>query len=206
MLVTKKEDMSKYSQRGQDDWVLNIAKHKYYVDIGAADGVSYSNTCALENLGWEGICVEAEPIGYQILSQNRKCIKINKAVWKENGTIDFLINEGGEMLSGIPLCFSDMHSRHGPYCFVSAITLNDLLKENNTPKEMGYLSLDTEGSEFEILNAFDFSYKFDCITLEHNWVEPKRTDIRNLLISKGYKFLKEDEEDDYYVREDIDRI
>jgi hypothetical protein len=45
--------------------------------------------------------------------------------------------------------------------------------------------LDTEGSEFEILNAFDFSYTFDCITVEHSWWEEKRVNIKNLLMSKG---------------------
>ena len=49
------------------------------------------------------------------------------------------------------------------------------------------MSLDTEGSEFEILKNFDFEkYTFGLIDVEHNYCEPRRTEIKNLLLSKGY--------------------
>lgn len=54
--------MEYYSQVGQDRWVINYFGENYkgfFIDIGAYDGISISNTYALEKLGWKGICVDA---------------------------------------------------------------------------------------------------------------------------------------------------
>jgi hypothetical protein len=49
------------------------------------------------------------------------------------------------------------------------VSLVDLLGDHGAPREIGYLSIDTEGSEFEILSALDFSsYRFSVVTVEHN--------------------------------------
>ena len=70
--------------------------------------------------------------------------------------------------------------------------MNDLLKENNAPTEIDYISIDTEGSEYEILKNFDFQrYSFKVLTVEHNNTINK-TLIDELLIKNGYKKLLED--------------
>ena len=189
------------SRDGQDLWVLATAKNKYYVDIGAADGIRSSNTFKLEKEGRHGICVE--PVEYEQLNKNRECIKVNKAVWNKNEKTEFLINVDDPQLSGIVNCFCDSYNRYGLWTIVETITLNDLLEENNAPINMGYLNIDTEGSEYEILEVFDFTYSFDCITVEHNFNEEKRIKIRNLLTQKNYKFYKEVNADDWYTKDKI---
>jgi hypothetical protein len=87
---------------------------------------------------------------------------------------------------------------------ISTISLNDLLDKYNAPKEIDYLSIDTEGSEFEILNAFDFSeHKFKIITCEHNFTQ-MRESIYSLLTKNGYgrKYTDLPVFDDWYVLED----
>ena len=84
---------------------------------------------------------------------------------------------------------------------MSTISLYDMLKKHNAPQFIDYLSIDTEGSEYEILNAFDFSaYRFGCITVEHNFT-PMREKIFNLLSQNGYerKFTEFSRFDDWYV-------
>jgi hypothetical protein len=84
---------------------------------------------------------------------------------------------------------------------VTTRSLLDLLKKYDAPKVIDYLSIDTEGSEFEILNAFDFdAYQFRVITCEHNYT-PMREKIYDLLTSKGYKrkFPNLSRFDDWYV-------
>ena len=85
---------------------------------------------------------------------------------------------------------------------VETISLNDLLAEHGAPREMSYLSIDTEGSELSILEGLDFArYKFKVITVEHNFVKESRDGIKRLLESHGYvrKYEHISLFDDWYV-------
>ena len=93
----------------------------------------------------------------------------------------------------------DAYANNGQTIEVETISLVDLLKEYNAPLEIDYLSIDTEGSEFEILNTFDWeTYSIKCITVEHNFT-PMRQQIRELLTSKGY-VCEEAKWDDWYIK------
>jgi FkbM family methyltransferase len=85
---------------------------------------------------------------------------------------------------------------------VQTISLNDLLIKHQAPKYIDYLSIDTEGSEYEILKAFNFNeFSIQIITVEHNY-SPQRELIFALLTSHGYKRKYENisEFDDWYVK------
>ena len=87
---------------------------------------------------------------------------------------------------------------------VKTISLTDLLSFHNAPSDIDYLSIDTEGSEYDILESHDFNkYSFKIITCEHNFTS-RRNEIFRLLLSKGYerKYLRNDKSDfdDWYVR------
>lgn len=88
-----------YSQAGQDKWVVeNVFDHKtggYFLDIGAYDGVRYSNTFWLEkNLGWSGLCVEADADTFQKLQSNRQCLCKNACVGLEGAEVIFETGKG----------------------------------------------------------------------------------------------------------------
>jgi FkbM family methyltransferase len=201
--------MNTYSQIGQDLAVIKHYKNKrngYFVEIGASDGIRYSNTYLLEkDFGWKGICVEALPEKFKELSKNRPtAVCVEKAVFNASDlTLKFDIAHSFDMLSGISNYiterFSDRVKSNCTTIDVQTITLTDLLKEANAPAFIDYLSLDTEGSEFEILKAHDFSkYKFGLIDVEHNYIEPTRTNIRDLLTSNGYSYKAPNSFDDCY--------
>ena len=85
---------------------------------------------------------------------------------------------------------------------VATVSLMDLLAEHGAPAEIYYLSIDTEGSEFDILESFDFGrYDIRVITCEHNFT-PMRRRVHALLSGKGYvcKFETVSEFDDWYVK------
>ena len=68
-----------------------------------------------------------------------------------------------------------------------------------TMHQIDYMSLDTEGSELKILQGIDFNkYKFKYINLEHNYVEPRRTQMRKLE-NNGYTYKGSNKFDDDYV-------
>ena len=71
------------------------------------------------------------------------------------------------------------------------------MEQSNAPHVIDYLSIDTEGSEFEILETFPFEcWQVNLLTVEYNYTD-RRNDIRSLLDKKGYK-CTEREWDDWY--------
>ena len=69
-----------YSQIGQDKFVNEFFKGKLngvFVDIGAHDGESGSNSLFLEkHRNWSGICIEPGPAEYKKLEESRTSINV----------------------------------------------------------------------------------------------------------------------------------
>lgn len=199
--------MSK-SQIGQDLNVLKYYNNKlngFFVEIGASDGIKFSNTYLLEtSYNWKGICVEPLPHQFQNLCKNRpNSYCCNNAIYNQsNLNVLFDIANNADMLSGISNHI-DRHKqeveKNKTQITVQTLSINDLLIKYNAPQFIEYLSLDTEGSELEILKSLDFDkYKFGLIDVEHNFIEPRRTLIRKLLLSNNYEYLFANNFDDSY--------
>ena len=86
---------------------------------------------------------------------------------------------------------------------VKTVSINDLLEEHNAPKNIDYISIDTEGSEFSILKELDLTkYNVSIFTIEHNFIEEKRNKVRQLLEKNNYLrvFEKISRFDGWYVK------
>tara|TARA_R110002051_G_scaffold92928_1_gene162790 strand:- start:634 stop:1008 length:375 start_codon:yes stop_codon:yes gene_type:complete len=86
---------------------------------------------------------------------------------------------------------------------VETVSLMDLLSQNSAPLHIDYLSIDTEGSELDIIEEFDFTeYSFDVITIEHNFGS-NRSRINEILCAAGYERVLEGLSifDDWYIRQ-----
>jgi FkbM family methyltransferase len=153
----------------------------YFVDIGAHDGIDGNNTEYFEKRGWQGVCIEPIPRVFQRLKSNRHCRVENVAVWKEEGEADFWDIEGyPEMLSGIVEAYDPRHVNRiereiehfqGKKTLIKVPTrkFENLVDSN----KIDFLSIDTEGSELQILETVDFT-KFDIrvIAIENNFNDP----------------------------------
>ena len=194
---------------------LHIAIHcsrvanssNFFVEFGATDGVMLSNTHFLETeLGWNGILAEPGKSWQVRLRSNRTALISDFCVWRTSGEkLEFIDAENPD-LSGLETTFTDFHrARAGESAryFVETLSLNDLLSQHNAPKNVSFLSIDTEGSEFEILHALDFdTWQFDMIVCEHNF-QKSRKEIKKLLLSHGYRrhLAIASLWDDWYVRD-----
>lgn len=199
-----------FSEYAQDRFVVGFFAKKrsgFFVDIGAFDGVNLSNTFALEKYyGWNGICVEPSE-KFSELVKNRKCICLNCAVLGKNFSASFVYYKNSALQSGIEGFVNEAEAKKQGYNIseksvfnVKTKTLQSLLEENNAPYFVDYLSLDTEGCEFEILKDFDFSkYKFGVITAEHNKNKKLRKDTYFLLQKNGYFRIAKTCLDDFYI-------
>ncbi|MDA8381604.1 MAG: FkbM family methyltransferase [Betaproteobacteria bacterium] len=198
------------SQLGQDLWVAEKTSYKrggFFVEFGATDGVLLSNSYLLEKeFAWQGICAEPNPKLFEDLKRHRRCIVSNACIGATTGqVVDFIFADayGGFAKYAAGDNHAEKRAAYataGHTARLTTISLDDFLVENNAPRVIDYLSIDTEGSELEILSAFPFE-KWDVrlITVEHNYT-PQRQAIRDLLNAKGYHCC-EREWDDWYARD-----
>lgn len=197
------------SQIGQDIFALSelgAPPGGFFVEFGATNGVGRSNTWMLEKeLGWSGILAEPARCWHHDLDANRRCLIEHRCVWKASGE-KLAFNEVTDPELSTLSSFSDddfhraARRQHQSY-EVETISLNDLLLTHQAPGTVDFLSIDTEGSEFDILAAFDFSqHRFRVIVCEHNYA-PIRDRILALLTSRGYvrKYPDLSRFDDWYV-------
>jgi len=197
------------AQLGQDVWVLERSGFKrdgFFVEFGATDGVLLSNTWLLEHdFGWRGLCAEPNPKFFGKLRTNRRCTLSDACIGGRTGQqVEFIFaNEFGGMARH---AHDDEHGDKrdayraaGDVAMLTTISLEDFLLQHGAPREIDYLSIDTEGSEYEILASFPFNrWDVRLITVEHNST-PRRTDIRALLEGHGYR-CTEMQWDDWYER------
>lgn len=194
------------SQLGQDLWVLEKTGFKrggFFVDFGATDGILLSNTYLLEmEFGWTGLCAEPNPQFADQLRRNRSCKVSDQCISGASGEeVEFLF---ADEYGGITKHFNDDHGERrrgflelGQTRKLRTISLHDFLVQHNAPRTIDYLSLDTEGSEYEILQHFPFDqWEIRLITVEHNFT-PMRQQLRELLTAHGYS-CREERWDDWY--------
>lgn len=198
------------SQLRQDLFVLSelgFKRNGFFVEFGATNGVDLSNSYLLEKeYGWSGILAEPAKIWHDELFQNRTSIIDTRCVWSQTGAhLLFSQTEVPELSTLNSFAYNDTHAQQRKNSLnykVETVSLLDMLNQHNAPMEVDYLSIDTEGSEFEILENFDFEkYVFNIITCEHNFT-PSRDRIRKLLELNGYrrKYVNISQFDDWYVR------
>jgi len=200
------------SQLKQDIFVLletGFKRNGFFVEFGATNGIDLSNTYLLEKrFGWNGILAEPATCWHEELKKNRTASIEIDCVWVESGkSLNFNMVSDAELSTINKFNDRDHHAnlrQQGTNYQVKTISLLDLLVKYNAPKNIDFLSIDTEGSEFDILSAFDFDqYIISIITCEHNFTHDRQK-IYELLTSKGYqrKFHGVSRWDDWYVRAD----
>lgn len=193
-----------YSQFGQDLWVIDRypINNGYFVDIGCGDPFNINNTYLLELNGWKGIAVDANLQDY---SSRKNTIFYQELIFdRSNLELEF-ISHG--VLSGIVDTinrYKQILKHKDKISKLKTRTLYDILQEASAPKFINYLSLDTEGSEFNILSTFPFNeYIFGCITVEHNNIIRQKNKIQELLEYNGYVLEKTFQCDDFYYNKNI---
>lgn len=194
------------SQLRQDLFVLAQLDFKqggFFVEFGATDGHELSNSYLLEKqFGWRGILAEPAWAWHDRLHRNRPDTVIDtRCVWKESGSSVRFAQTPNGINSAISSFVKSSRKMRAQSYDVETVSLNDLLEQHQAPAHVDYLSIDTEGSEFDILQAVDFDrWSFGVLTVEHNY-EAQREDIHALLTEKGYTRVLEpiSRFDDWYV-------
>lgn len=203
-----------FSQLQQNRWVLSELANKgggFFVEIGAFDGKKLSNTYLLEKeFGWTGILVEPNPTQHQAIRSNRSAVLDTRPVDARSGvtvTMRF-VSEVPELSSMASKAHLDKHaearSRDSIEIDQETVSLVELLEQHNSPENIDYISIDTEGNEFDILSTFDFlRYQVRLFSVEHNHTSAEHK-IDSLMEERGYKrvFRELSQFDAWYKRKE----
>lgn len=184
----------------------------YYVEIGAHDGISNSNTYFYEKYKyWKGVLIEPS-FNFNLLLKNRS--KSN--FFFNYGCSDFDSERETILLNSddYSICkelvdkkYFDWHLNKQILAKKKMIetkiklkTLNSLLEEANSPNLIDFFSLDVEGMEIKVLKGIDFDrFNFKFLLVECSNKE-KFDEVFKFLTLKKYSFVKKMTDWDYLFK------
>lgn len=185
-----------YSQRNEEEVILRIFPEGvgHFLDIGAYDGKTFSNTRALAERGWSGVLVEASPTCFVQLAKNfegfDKVVLVNaligigsglKPFWNTPDAVGTTEHQHYEKWKSAAL-FQQI--------YLNELSVADLLRFFPSPFQ--FISIDTEGTTKNILYALDIpklSPRLVCVEFDDNLVE-----LTNYFLSVGYEVIHQTEE------------
>jgi len=207
-----------YAQFGEDIKVQElIGTVNSFVDIGANDGYSGSNTFLFAMKGAKGVCFEPVPTIYQMLRSlyqfKREIICFNLGISDASKQTE-IVSAG--VLSYLPETADESYLK----------VMDKFLKNKNEKqtiklapfavamraakfvKEIDLLSIDVEGHELQVLKGIDFTqYKFKILVIETHskvkgeyvWKNNHLNEINALLSKAGYLKVFENELNSFYL-------
>ena len=175
----------------------NSKKNGTFIEIGGGNGVDLSNTYLLEKkFKWRGVICEPDIRLHANILAKRKCFLETKPISSPFNKNVYFSYKG--------LYDSYAHSNYSSSAKkLKSISLNNLIKKYQLGKNIDYISIDTEGSEFDIIKNFNFKkYNVKIFTIEHNFEKKKRISIYKLLKKNNYQriFKYISYMDDWYVK------
>jgi FkbM family methyltransferase len=167
--------MKDYSQTGEQAHILRYFEGRtgHFLDLGANDGVTFSNTHALALLGWSGVCVDASPKAYEALRKTYKdrcdvwCL--NYAIAERSGPIT--LHQASDTL--VSSLNASQPMKWGRYGFqweqvtVDGVTIEEMMQYAKGP--FNFISMDIEGMDYDILRTMDLQAMCcELLCIEHD--------------------------------------
>lgn len=196
-----------YAQFGEDLYLEKLygTNTGTIVEVGAFDGVTYSNSYLLEKKGWKCVLVEPNPYLCQKISAARSALLFNNAAGRTAGTIALNFSPGKEEYAYTDC--EDSAIAHSPLVTatetveVEQIRLDEICRQSNIDT-IDVLTIDVEGNEMGVLEGFSLDiWKPTIIIIEDNTQFRDRS-IERYLTNRGYKPFKRSGVNDWYHRLD----
>lgn len=199
-----------YSQSGEQQVILDYFKGYVgtFVDLGANDGITFSNTRALAERGWKGVLIDADPDAFAKLEklylEYKGLYTYNYAISDYNGkkilqkSSSLLKNGDTGLVSTFNASEMERFKKVVSYtpvevqCYTWRTALNRWAIQ-----EFDVISMDIEGSELQVLPDIDLS-KTKLLVIEHNGRHDLKTEYEKYL--EGFKLVYTSAENLIYVR------
>ena len=198
-IYVKNNDTMNFSSDYQDQFVLYYmdancleVSDSFYIDIGAFDGQTKSNSKKLENGGMSGIVVEPNPEAFGKLKNNRQAIARNIGLVQSYNQNDRyrLIVSGEEGITSHLKIQSDLDTGSSSE-LVELLTVENFLREYKTllsGYKFRYLSIDVEGLDVVLLKEFlVLNFSPELISIEHN--HDKKAIKEIIKLANQYKYV-----------------
>lgn len=199
-----------YSQSGEEQIILDYFKDHVgsFIDIGANDGITFSNTRALAERGWKGVLVEPSPLAFEKLTSlyhGHKGFYIYPyAISDHNGKA--MLQESGPLCSAADVGLVSTFHAHEKARFDKSVRYSPIevktfrwktFLNRLTLKEFDFVSMDCEGDEMNILPQMDLS-KTMMICIEWNGKQDLKTEYEKHL--EGFRLVYTSAENLIYAR------
>jgi FkbM family methyltransferase len=179
----------------------------YFVDLGAYDGLEWSNTVSLERQrGWTGIAIEPADEVFPRLQRNRPDITCVQAfAWsRADEEVSYTFADGlSGVRSALPATLKHRYRKKlddGATRKLKTTTLQQILDDHNAPRMVDYLSIDANGTDYQVLLGLDLTTRvFRTITVEHNRQLRRRQQIISYLERSGYSYEGDRAFDAFFV-------
>jgi len=197
--------MKYFSANGEDClcWqFFDFKKKGFFLDIGAFDGIHFSNTYSFEIQGWQGVCVEPHPAIYPLLTRNRPAsICLDCACVSEMAAeaVEFFCEELGLLSTSkknpsYESFLMERYKKRGlafggiKEVTVPALTVDEVIARFFTvANPLDIVSIDVEGAEMDVLQGFDVKrHKPGIIIIEANRPEQGEEIVEHLASRHGY--------------------
>jgi FkbM family methyltransferase len=195
------------TQLNQDVFALMMNKFRagFFLEIGANDGFTLSNTVYLEeHFGWNGILVEANQKYLTSLAERKHSVVVNKAVSSQVGKAEFI--DAG-LHGGLKASLDDTHhlyTKDAACITVDCMSLREILDTAGAPEQIDFVSIDVEGGELPIVEQMvSVNQRFRCGCIEYNKRMEDYKRLVALLETAGYKVVWENQtEQDLFFLDD----
>ena len=197
------------SQNGEDHWLEAHFGGKntgFFVEVGAYDGVSLSNTYHFEQCGWTGILVEPDPdMARRCRSGRPRSLTFQCAVAgpDSSGEIAFFQVTGGEAYSTTNLTPAhrerlDRLGLRWREVRVAVRTLNSILEEVS-PSQVDFVSVDVEGGEVAVLRGFDLERWRPAVVIVETNARTRDPAVRRYFVEHRYAYHHSIDVNDFYL-------
>lgn len=183
-----------FGQHGEDYLLWKFFRGKpqgFFVEVGALDGVRFSNTFTFERQGWKGICLEPHPDYYHKLTQNRPgSICVQAAAGREETQLPFFAEPRGEFSTLVRenTINENLSKKMSGFLeiLVKVLPLDKVLSECSAPGMIDFVSIDVEGAEPDVLAGFSLKrFSPTCLIIEANGEVMNKT-IDAIMRANGY--------------------
>jgi FkbM family methyltransferase len=168
----------------------------YFIEVGANDPKTLSQTWLLEKVGWRGILIEPLPDKSEILRRERPnslVYPVAASSCEEAGEADFHVAADRSALVPNLKTHDVNYSRR---IRVKVVTMDSILEEVK-PERIDYMSIDTEGNELNVLKGFDLkTYRPSLMLIEDSVYT---LDVHDYVTSKGYRLIRRTADNNWYV-------